>query len=131
MRHRAPSDDLLLDEVNHDEILVGSVEEWQQGEGEARSDGEKLPNLLVDVRRAYLVAACAISGDDVGIACKEMKFNGCQKICTEPIKSLGTWLRAISSCSCLTVLPGPAWVLLSKICKDIFPQLCTCMLQEH
>ena len=25
-----------------------------------------------------------------------------------------TWLREISSCSCLTVLPGPAWVLLSK-----------------
>ena len=22
----------------------------------------------------------------------------------------------ISSCSCFTVLPGPAWVLLSKIC---------------
>ena len=29
-----------------------------------------------------------------------------------------TWLREISSCSCLTVLPGPAWVLLNKICKD-------------
>ena len=25
-----------------------------------------------------------------------------------------TWLREFSSCSCLTVLPGPAWVLLSK-----------------
>ena len=25
-----------------------------------------------------------------------------------------TWLREISCCSCLTVLPGPAWVLLSK-----------------
>ena len=24
------------------------------------------------------------------------------------------WLREISSCSCLTVLPGPAWVMLSK-----------------
>ena len=80
MRHRAPSDDLLLDEVNHDEILVGSVEEWQQGEGEARSDGEELPNLLVDVRRAHLVAACAINGDDVGIAWKETdKLNGCQQ----------------------------------------------------
>ena len=27
-----------------------------------------------------------------------------------------TWLREISSCSSLTALPGPAWVLLSKIC---------------
>ena len=35
-----------------------------------------------------------------------------------------TWLREISSCSCLTVLPGPAWVLLSKTCKPLFP-LCT------
>ena len=25
-----------------------------------------------------------------------------------------TWLREISSCSCLPVLAGPAWVLLSK-----------------
>ena len=27
------------------------------------------------------------------------------------------WLGEISSCSCFTALPGPAWVLLSKICK--------------
>ena len=27
-----------------------------------------------------------------------------------------TWLREICSCYCLHVLPGPAWVLLSKIC---------------
>ena len=31
-----------------------------------------------------------------------------------------TWLGEISSCSCLTLLPGPAWVLLSKIYKP-FP----------
>ena len=28
-----------------------------------------------------------------------------------------TWLGELSSCSCLTALPGPAWVLLSKIYK--------------
>ena len=28
-----------------------------------------------------------------------------------------TWFGEISSCSSLTALPGPAWVLLSKICK--------------
>ena len=43
--------------------------------------------------------------------------------CTEPRKSLGTWLREMSSCSCLTFLPGPALVLLSKICKDFFSAL--------
>ena len=36
----------------------------------------------------------------------EMRFNLC------------TWLGEFSSCSCLTVLPGPARVLLNKICKD-------------
>ena len=25
-----------------------------------------------------------------------------------------------SSCSCLTVLPGPAWLLLNKICIPLF-----------
>ena len=34
-----------------------------------------------------------------------------------------TWLRQISSCSCLTVLPGPAWVLLSKTYKPLFTPL--------
>ena len=42
---------------------------------------------------------------------------------TEPRKSLGTWLREFSSCSCLIFLPGLAWVLLSKICKDFFSAL--------
>ena len=32
-------------------------------------------------------------------------------------------LREISSCSCLTVLPGPAWVLLSKTYKPLFEPL--------
>ena len=41
----------------------------------------------------------------------EMRFNLC------------TWLAEISSCSCLTVLPGPAWVLLNKICKDYISSL--------
>ena len=30
-----------------------------------------------------------------------------------------TWFGEISSCSSLTDLPGPAWVLLSKICKPL------------
>ena len=33
------------------------------------------------------------------------------------------WLREISSCSCLTVLPGPPWVLLSKTYKPLFAPL--------
>ena len=42
---------------------------------------------------------------------------------TELRKSLGTWLREISSCSWLTFVPGPAWVLLSKIYKVFFSSL--------
>ena len=39
---------------------------------------------------------------------------------TEHPENVCMWLREISSCSCLTVLPGPAWVLLSKI-YTLFP----------
>ena len=42
-------------------------------------------------------------------------------LCTQLRKNLGMRLREISSCSCLTVLPGPAWVLLSKTYKPLFP----------
>ena len=38
-------------------------------------------------------------------------------------KGLYTWLREISSCSRLTFLPGPAWLLLNKVCKPLFRAL--------
>ena len=34
-----------------------------------------------------------------------------------------TWLREMCSCSFLTVLPGHAWVLLSKTYKPLFTPL--------
>ena len=40
------------------------------------------------------------------LAYTEMRFNLCM------------WLGEIYSVPCLTVMPGPAWVLLNKICKD-------------
>ena len=46
-------------------------------------------------------------------------------------KSLGTWLREISSCSFLTVLPGPAWVLLNKTYKPLFPPLYTYLARRE
>ena len=45
------------------------------------------------------------------------------RLSTEGEIKVCTWLREISSCSCLTVLPGPAWVLLSKTNKPLFPPL--------
>ena len=47
---------------------------------------------------------------------------------TEGEINVCTWLREIYSCSCLTVLPGPAWVLLSKTNKPLFPPLYFAML---
>ena len=42
----------------------------------------------------------------------------------------GTWLRDISSCYCLTFLPGPAWLQLSKICKPFFSPYIWLILTE-
>ena len=38
-------------------------------------------------------------------------------LCTELGNKACMWFGEICSCSCLTVLPGPAWVLLSKFHK--------------
>ena len=34
----------------------------------------------------------------------------------EPEIMVRTWLGETSSCSCKICLPGPAWILLNKIC---------------
>ena len=47
----------------------------------------------------------------------------CCRPTTERQIKVYTWLREISSCSCLTVLPAPAWVLLSKKYKPLFAPL--------
>ena len=39
---------------------------------------------------------------------------------TEPEVMICTWLGETASCSCLTALPGPVWVLRSKICLPLF-----------
>ena len=44
---------------------------------------------------------------------------------TEPGKKACTWLQEIYSCSCLTFLPGFAWLLLNKICKPLLRALYT------
>ena len=46
--------------------------------------------------------------------------NHADVICTEAPEKACTWLGEMSSCSCLTSLPDPAWVLLRKIYKP-FP----------
>ena len=60
---------------------------------------------------ATVFAHSSPHGNLLGSGCAEGKI----KVCT--------WLREISSCSCLTVLPGPAWVLLSKTYKPLVTPL--------
>ena len=49
---------------------------------------------------------------------REGKVRGYHRILQRSAKKMvGTWLREIFSCSCLTLLPGRAWVLLSKSCR--------------
>ena len=43
--------------------------------------------------------------------------------CALATREVCMWLCEISSCSCLTVLPGPALVLLSKTNKPLFSPL--------
>ena len=44
-------------------------------------------------------------------------------ICTEMRFILCTWFGEFCSCCSLTALPGPAWVLLNWICKDLISSL--------
>ena len=39
--------------------------------------------------------------------------------CTEMSEIICTWLREVCSCCSLTVLPGPAWVLLNHVLQRI------------
>ena len=51
---------------------------------------------------------------------KHTECTGLQiKYSTKAPEKACTWLGEISSCSYLAYLPGPAWVLLSKISKPI------------
>ena len=45
------------------------------------------------------------------------------EISTEGEIKVCMWLREIFSCACLTVLPGPDWVLLTKTNKPLFSPL--------
>ena len=46
-----------------------------------------------------------------------------EQINTEMRFILWTWFREFCSCCSLTALPGPAWVLLNWICKELISSL--------
>ena len=76
-----------------------------QREGSNGSCGPAASQCVFGVRERERVRGNSeVPGRTVGLH-TEMRFNLC------------TWLGEISSCSFLTVLPGPAWVLLNKFCK--------------
>ena len=56
-------------------------------------------------------------GDLDHFLCQSFKYY------TERQIKVCTWLRDISSCSCLNFMPGPAWLLLNKICTPLFRAL--------
>ena len=58
-----------------------------------------------------------------------VKWRFFMSLCTEVPKMVCTWLREICFCSCLPVLPDPAWVLLSKIYKPCLGALYRDMLK--
>ena len=49
--------------------------------------------------------------------CEQRKF---EVNCTEISNKACTWFREVCSCCSLTALPGPAWVLFSRICQPFF-----------
>ena len=79
--------------------------------------GEIAAQLGLDDALSFVVVRvdCTMPEFEVG---SSMRLSFADKVHTEMRFNLCTWLGEISSCSCLTVLPGPAWVLPNKICKD-------------
>ena len=55
--------------------------------------------------------------------CKPLTHE-CTEKCTDPEMNVCTWLRGVFSCSCITVLPGIARVLLSKMYQLFISSLC-------
>ena len=60
------------------------------------------------------IVVLVLSASVVMRLCTEMRFIPC------------TWFGEFCSCCSLTALPGPAWVLLNKICKELISSLYTC-----
>ena len=82
---------------------------------------EVLLNLLLD--------RVSLGSNNVELAFGVIHVHRKVHLCVTSISSterqikVCTWLREISSCSCLTVLPGPAWLLLNKTYKPLFTLL--------
>ena len=77
---------------------------------------------------AYLSASASISAAVFWRAAMYFWLYPCQRVCNSNTgigQKACTWLREIYSCSCLTLLPGPAWVLLNNICMPFSRSLYT------
>ena len=65
----------------------------------------------------------AFGGPQSRISKWRMQRALCWRICTEMRFILCTWFGEFCSCCYLTALPGPAWVLLIWICKELISSL--------
>ena len=67
------------------------------------------PSLALIKRKAFILLAPTFSRHP-----SYVRLSAWLSRTTEHPKSVSAWLREVSSCSCLTLLPGPVWVLLGK-----------------
>ena len=95
--------------------LYPSMGPWEMGRTSAQS-------VTLFMGGESTLLRCAIIVWEEGNSTAE-RPNGRARLCIEGEINVCTWLREISSCSFLTVLPGPAWVLLSKTNKPLFTPL--------
>ena len=65
----------------------------------------------------------AFGGPQSRISKWRMQRALCWRICTEMRFILCTWFGEFCSCCSLTAPPGPAWVLLIWICKELISSL--------
>ena len=109
----------LLDFVHRSIINEKMPLQRERNEGET---GHALST--VDYRNKLMIGQIIASGTKKrSNAGSSVGANFLLRYITEGKIKVCSWFREISSCSCLTVLPWPAWVLLSKTYKPLFTPL--------
>ena len=102
---------------------------WESGSWPDFTSPRFSNRCVVDFLTSHRRLSCQTVSRNIWALCVRGSRQ-CSAENTEGEIKVCTWLREICSCSCLTVLPGPAWVLLSKTCKPLFAPL-YCRARAH
>ena len=98
---------LILNLVWKENMIKVEVEDWVRDKDPDVDSNQRYrtsaPNIMYEVRLRL--------PRKIKLHCKSYVLSKT----TELPKMVCKWLREMCSCSCLAILPGPAWVLLSKI----------------